>query len=221
MNLKEAFRYQNFIESQITALTHHLMFKQNVVTVSQLHKRHDVNPDVENETVDATVESTYSATTDELAQILVILLNEKVLCGEAITCAKAEYDKECGFDLDAQVAANKHRQSIAKTLTTLGGYKETKRISAGTGYKFNAEGVQAPYRYDIEETVKPAFDTSSLKLLGKELMRKADKVSSIADKCMIDTIVQFEPMFSPTDSMEDIIEIARHEMFHQAEDVAS
>lgn len=210
MNLKEAFRYQNFLESQITALTHYLTFKMNVVKVSQLHKRNDANPDAENETVDATAERQYSASPDEVARILALLLNEKVLCGEAITRAKAEYEKSEGFDLDAQVAANKQRQSIAKTLTMIGGYKETKRISAGTGYKFNAEGVQAPYRYDIEETTSPDFDAATMKCLGKELLRVADNVSAAVDRCLIESNVEFTPMFSPMDSIEDIIETTRN-----------
>ena len=134
MNLKEAFRYQNFLDKSMTALANHLAFKANVVCTTQLHKKNAANPEAEDETIEPAVTNVWNATPDQLADTLQYLLTEKAHCAEAVTDAKMEYRKHTGFDLDAELAVNKHRQTIARIFSQLGSHKETKQTIRGTGY---------------------------------------------------------------------------------------
>lgn len=209
MNLKEAFRYQNFLDRNISTIESYLNLKGNVVKLMELHKRNAANPEAENEELDKTNESPWSTTPTMLAIVLSVLLTEKEHCATSVSVAKYDHLRKTGFDLDAQLSVNKHRQSVARIFNTLGSFKETKTMSRGTGYKFNNEGVQTPYYYDVEVTATPAFDVTYMKNEGKSLMVKAEEVSSTADRCMIETELDFTPMFNPTDSIPDIIETVR------------
>lgn len=212
MNLKEAFRYQNFLDKTIGMFVSQLSYRPNVVKTSQFHKRNLANADAENETIDTTAERAYSTSPENMIHILALLLEEKEACCASVTAAKYDYNRKMGFDLDAQLAVNKRRQEVARVLNTLGYYKETKNIVRGTGYKFNNEGVQTPYYYDIEETSTPDFDAQFVREEGKRLMRFADEVSSAADQCMIESVLDFVPTFNPTDSVEDVIETAERKL---------
>lgn len=212
MNLKEAFRYQNFLDRTINTVSNFLAVKVNVMTVTQVHKKSAANAEAQDEIVIKEVEAFHGADPDKLARLLKILLNEKEFCADGVWTAKYEYLKKTGFNLDAQLAVNKHRQSAARLMSMLGSYKEAKNTAKGTGYKFNNDGVQTPYYYDVDETMAPAFDVQSMKACGKALARLADDVSVAADQCMIESVVDFVPMFNPTDSIEDIIETVDREL---------
>lgn len=208
MNLKEAFRYQNYLDKALDAINLYLNIKGNVVEVEELHKRSLANPEAEDETIDATAERDYPATTDQLVEIMKMLIAEKAGCARAITTAKVSYLEATGFDLDAELSVNRHRQTAARTMKHLGSIKEMKTVSKGTGYKFNAEGVQAPYYYDVEHCSKPTYDTRNAKKIGQEIADYADKISTDADICMIESVVDFNPRFRPTGTIADLVETA-------------
>ena len=76
----------------------------------------------------------------------------------------------------------------------------------GMGYCFNKEGNQVSYRYDIKYITTIDFDRNYAKSTSKALSSKMDEVSSDIDALKINTTVDFEPMFDPNESIEEILE---------------
>ena len=56
MNLKEAFRYQNYLNALIGSATMHLRTNSNITKTKQEHFRKKVNCDAEDEIIDSSTE---------------------------------------------------------------------------------------------------------------------------------------------------------------------
>ena len=77
---------------------------------------------------------------------MTMLVEERSKLTNAIGKAKASI----GFDLDAAIETNKFRQTVANRVKTMLRFTASKRTERGTDYKFNVEGNQTQYYYDIE-----------------------------------------------------------------------
>ena len=77
MNLKEAFRFQNKLQSFIDEVQRILEDESNITEVKTTYYRHRVNPDAEDETTLAQAESEFSNQITELAGFALYLLGEK------------------------------------------------------------------------------------------------------------------------------------------------
>ena len=82
-------------------------------------------------------------------------------------------------------------------------YKVGKRMERGTDYKFNAEGNQAPYFYDIEVITSENFDRAQAKAAAQSVIAKADEVSAAIDAALINTQVEYAVPFNVNDSFDD------------------
>lgn len=82
-------------------------------------------------------------------------------------------------------------------------FKGTKRTERGTDYKFNAEGNQTPYYYDIEVVTSENFDRAKAKAAAQSVIAKADEVSVAIDTALINTWVEYEAPFNVNDSFDD------------------
>ena len=205
MNLKEAFRYQNFLDSTMSSLMTMLRSPSNTIHVEQNHLRSKANPDAEDEMIDATAERPFDVSVDKLIGVCSLLVTEKANVSLAIDDAKRAHRDATGFCLDAEMATNKCRQSLASVLRTLGNSSVVKRQTTGTAFKFNAEGNQTPYVYTVEEIRKPDYDVDAAKSLSRNLSNNSDMMSSRADSCLITTEVDFTPIFNVNDSIGDVI----------------
>ena len=78
---------------------------------------------------------------------------------------------------------------------------------AERGYKFNAEGNQVPYYYNVEDTMEELFDREQLKALLKRLTTESDELSAKIELAYVTGEVNFEPTFDIGDSFEDSMEI--------------
>lgn len=79
------------------------------------------------------------------------------------------------------------------------------QVERGTDYKFNVEGNQTMYYYDIEVEAKEAFDRSKAKEIMRNLIQDADKTSAEIDAAMINTQVEYDAPFDVNDSFEDVM----------------
>ena len=84
-------------------------------------------------------------------------------------------------------------------------YTPTKRVEQGRDYKFNVEGNQTPYIYEIEVVSEEAYDKTGAKTLMREMISKADEVSAAIDAAMINTKVDYEPVFDVNETFDDVM----------------
>ena len=121
---------------------------------------------------------------------------------EAISIAKSALD----FDMDAAVESNKFRQSANSALKrVIQGNKPYERTERDSDYKFNAEGNQTPYYYEVEVVAEEMFDKTKVRSVAKDLISAANELSAKIDSAMVNTVVDYEPVFDVNDSFDDII----------------
>ena len=147
MNLKEAFRYQNKLQSFLDDAQSILDCDSNVTRVENTYLRHKVMAEAEDETVLAVPETEYYEQITDIARFLLYLLDEKGKLFAAIRKAKSELD----IDMDSAVSLNATRQSIARTFKRMNDLHSSEQTisNGGTGYRFNAEGNQISLYYKV------------------------------------------------------------------------
>ena len=77
MNLKEAFRYQNKLQSQLDEAQGILDCDANVTKVANTYLRHKVMPEAEDETVMDVAQTEYAEQITDIARFMLYLLEEK------------------------------------------------------------------------------------------------------------------------------------------------
>ena len=199
MNLKESFRYQNFLESMLNSAGMSLVLKDHCLKVTKTHLRNKVNPDVQD--VVETVEVDAFFENDVVIAFIKWLVGEREKLTKAIGAAKAGI----GFDIDAAIETNKFRQTASNSIKTMLRYMPSKRTEQGRDYKFNVEGNQMPYIYDIEVVSEEAYDKNGAKAAMRALITEADKVSADIDAALINTRVEYEPVFDVNETFEDVM----------------
>jgi tRNA U55 pseudouridine synthase TruB len=202
MNLKEAFRYQNYLETLIRSTCGYIGVKTNVMKTTQEHQKNKANPEAKTELIDTTSERSISTPVNDIIRFLMMVTDEKVKLGNAISKAKAS----CGTDIDNAIATNKTKQYVSAALSNIGGIRSTERVREGKGYKFNAEGNQTTYTYDIKEVSVIDFDRNEVKRIVRNLLKDTDDVSSRVDKLMVDVEVIYNPPYDVNDSFEDALD---------------
>ena len=149
MNLKEAFRFQNKLQSMMETAEDILGREQNITRVQNTYLRRKVMAEAEDETTFAPPATEYSEQITEAAAFLLFLLAQREKLSAAIYRAKAALDLPAG--LDGEVGLNGKRQEIAGLLRRMAGLRASETLIAGggTGYRFNNEGNQVTYRCDV------------------------------------------------------------------------
>lgn len=203
MNLKEAFRYQNFLDGLMSQACYSVRERDHAFTVTKLHNRQKANPDAEN--ITETVEVEKFAPNDDVIRFMAWLIEERDKLTSAISKTKADLISETGLDIDAAVETNKFRQAANKAVKTMLGHTATKRTERGQDYKFNAEGNQMPYYYDIEVTATEAYDKDAAKQFMRSVITDADKFSEHIDRAMVTSRVDYEPRFDVNETFEDVM----------------
>ena len=201
MNLKESFRYQNFLDDLLRCATASIRNIDHCLIVTKRHLRNKVNPDVEDMTEIVEVEKFFR--NDDVLAFMKLLVEEKLLLTKKISEAKASIDE---IDLDAAIESNKFRQQVSNSIKTMIRHIPRKTIEQGRDYKFNVEGNQTSYYYDIEVESTEAYDKDSAKELMRSMIATADTNSTLIDAALINTKVDYEPKFDVNDSFEDVME---------------
>ncbi len=199
MNLKESFRYQKFLESLMNRACLNIELRENALNTSKIHHRSKVNPDVEDMTEEITSERPYG--NNDVMQLMSCLVLEREKLTQAINTAKGT----ASFDIDAAIVTNKFRRLMVQSLRVMFSKAPSKRIETGRSYKFNVEGNQTQYLYDVEVITKEAYDKDYAKQLLKTIVSTADEVSSEIDKAMVTTEVNYESRFDINQSFDDIM----------------
>lgn len=203
MYLKEAFRYQNYLSSLLNlaiACIRDRMYNQKVV---QEHLRSKVNPEAEDETIDSSTARVMPYNAENFVGFAIFVLKEKTKLTNAISAAKKAHT----IDIDAEISLSRLRQQIIGSLNSLSTIKPTERVIKAYSYKFNAEGNQVQYTYDVKETSTPDFNKEKIRKLAKELVSDVDNTSTLIDMANFEVLVEYEPCFDINDSFEEAMEI--------------
>lgn len=204
MNLKEAFRYQNKLQSLMDEAQRILDSDDNVTKVERTYLRHKVMAEAEDETVLIVPETEYRDQITDIARFLLYLLDEKGKLFAAIRKAKDALD----VDMDSEVSLNAARQSIARTFKRMNDLRSSEQTipHGGTGYRFNTEGNQVSYRCDVKRVTTINYDRNIIRAELGKLNRKADDTSTKLDLCMVTANVEYEPPFDVNASFAEAFE---------------
>ena len=201
MNLKEAFRYQNKIQSFMDEVQGILADDSNITKVENTNLRHKVMADAKDETVRVTPSSDYHPYINQLTSYLLWLLSEKQRLFEAIHRAK----EQLSIDFDSEVSLNALRQSAARTLRRMNDLRSSEQVIAngGSGYRFNTDGNQVSYRCDVNRVVTINYDRNMVRRELAKLNKKSDETSAQLDLCMVTSKVDYEPPFDVNSSFAE------------------
>ena len=201
MNLKEAFRYQNKIQSFMDEAQAILSREENITKVEKTYLRRKVMPEAQDEVVLVAAESEYSERITDVARFLLYLLGEKERLFAAIRRAKDALP----IDMDSEVSLNATRQSLARTFKQMNDLRssEVTLSNGGTGYRFNADGNQVAYKCDVRRVTTIHYDRNVIRRELQKLNRRADEVSAQLDLCLVTSTVEFEPPFDVNDSFAE------------------
>ncbi|MGM9607642.1 MAG: hypothetical protein ACI3XJ_09085 [Oscillospiraceae bacterium] len=119
MNLKEAFRFQNKLQSLMDEAQSILGCSENITKVQNTYLRKKVMAEAEDETTIEAPSTEYSEKITQAAEFLLYLLAEREKLSAAIHQAKIGLDLPAG--LDGEVSLNGKRQDIAGLLRRMAG----------------------------------------------------------------------------------------------------
>jgi hypothetical protein len=211
MNLKESYRYHNFLDTNITTLLSYLREESNIVKVTETHQKSKSNQDVQDEVIDATTERQYNCKIEDITFLVKQLVEEKLKLSLAIEDAKKNITLEWIEDgrkltLDSAIEFNKNVRNMTNNLKYLVDLKSSEYKKTGKDYKFNVNGDQVPYQYNIKINKEIDFDRNIIKELYKKLVTKADTISTQIDEVMLKDCVNYTPIYDLHDSVVEVVE---------------
>lgn len=206
MNLKEAFRFQNKLQSMMDEAQSILSSTANITKVQNTYLRKKVMPEAENETTIDAPATEYSEQITLVAEFLLHLLSERENLSVAIFRAKAGLNLPAG--LDGEVSLNSKRQEVAGLFRRMAGLRSSEVLisNGGTGYRFNNEGNQVSYRCDVKRVTTINFDRNKIRKMCGDLCKKADEASAALDSVLVNTQVEYTAPFDVNDTFAEAFE---------------
>ena len=191
---------QKFLDGLMMNAGSYLQHPSFCLQTTKVHLRKAVNPEAED--VTEVVDDGEFVSADTVMAFMAHLIEEREKLSIAIGAAKASI----GFDMDAAIETNKFRQSLNGSIRKMLRFVGTKKKTTEMGYKFDINGQQVPYRYDVEVTTTERYDKEAAKTMMRETIAKADEVSAAIDAALINTAVAYEPPYDVNESFDDVLE---------------
>lgn len=199
MNLKEAFRYQNYLDRIMSRACSSIVRPEHCIETRKLHKKSEVNPD------DADIEEIVDVDDFVMNDIVISFIESLIEQKEMLSIAIGNAKRGLPQDVDAEIEANKYRRKAVGSIKYMLENKPKKSKASGTGYRFNVEGNQVPYTYTIEVSEEELFDRAADKSVMRKLSTTADKISETIDSYMVNTEVFYTPQFDVDEDYDDVI----------------
>ena len=204
MNLKESYRYANYLDTLLNTAYRYLQNKGFTTTTKQNHLRSKANSEASDEIVEVQKPYDVDFTPNDVIDFVVGVITEKELLANAIAKAKSGAE----INIDNAVAMNKKKQAFVSVLSGIVNIKPSEKTTQGTDYKFNQQdGNQIRYYYNIEETTTIDFDRNDVKALIKKYSKECDDISAKLDAIEINTIVEHTQKYDINDTFEDLVGI--------------
>lgn len=200
MILKDAYRYQKCLTTMIGQAETLLLNNSFVTSTTQKHNRKKANSEAEDEIIEVDKPIT-DFTAMDVINFIADAIKEKQKISDAIVAAKRNTD----IDIDSSISLNKIKQEYIGYLRRLAAIDSSERKTYGTDYKFDVDGKQTSYRYEVIETTTIDFDRNDVRGLAKKLQKECDNISSKLDLIEITTDVEFTPKWDVNDTLEEII----------------
>ena len=200
MILKDAYRYQKCLSTMIGQAETLLSNNSFVTSTTQKHNRKKANSEAEDEIIEVDKPIT-DFTAMDVINFIADVIKEKQKISDAIVAAKRNTE----IDIDSSISLNKIKQEYIGYLHRLAAMDSSERKTYGTDYKFDVDGKQTSYRYEVIETTTIDFDRNDVRGLAKKLQKECDNISSKLDLIELTTDVEFTPKWDVNDTLEEII----------------
>ena len=201
MNLKESYRYANYLDGLLNTAYTYLRNKGFVTTTIEEHLRKQSNPDVENETIEVQKPFDVEFKPNDVINYVIGVINEKEKLSDAIAKSKTTTE----INIDNAIAANKIKHGFVSVLNGMVGIKPSETTTTGKAYKFDINGEQKPYFYEICKTTCIDYNRTDARNLIKKYLKETDDISAKLDSIEINTTVEFNPLFDVNTSFEDSV----------------
>lgn len=202
MNLKESYRYANYLDTLLNTAYRYLQNKGFTTTTKQNHLRSKANSEASDEIVEVQKPYDVEFTPNDVIDFVVGVITEKELLANAIAKSKSGAE----INIDNAVAMNKKKQAFVSVLSGIVNIKPSEKTTQGTDYKFNQQdGNQIRYYYNIEEITTIDFDRNDVKALIKKYSKECDDISAKLDAIEINTIVEHIQKYDISDTFEDLV----------------
>ena len=201
MNLKESYRYANYLDSLLRRAYTYLGNTGFVSTTVEEHLRSKSNPDVDDETIEVQKPYDVEFTPNQVIDFVVKVLDEKEKLSDAIAKAKSTTE----INIDNAISMNKKKQGFVSVLNGIADIKPSETKTTSKSYKFDINGEQKPYVYDVNRKISIDFDRNNVRKLVKKYLKETDEISSKLDLIEITTQVDIEPRFDVNDKFEELV----------------
>lgn len=201
MNLKESYRYANYLDGLLGTAYTYLRNKGFVTIITENHLRSKANSEAQDEIIEVQKPYDVKFTPNDIVNFITKVIDEKEKLSSAIADAKSSVE----INIDNAIAMNKKKQGFISVLNSMADIKSSEKQSVGRDYKFDVNGEQKPYSYNINSIISIDFDRKSIKSLIKKYNKECDKISSKLDEIEITTIVDFTPAWDVNDNFEDLV----------------
>lgn len=202
MNLKESYRYANYLDMLLNTAYRYLKNKGFVTSTKQNHLRSKANNEASDEVIEVQKPYDVDFTPNDVIDFVIDVITEKELLVNAIAKAKASTE----INIDNAISMNKKKQEFVGVLNMIANIKPSENTTQGTDYKFNPQdGNQIRYYYNIEEIVTIDFDRNDVKSLIKKYRKECDNISAKLDFIEINAIVEHEQKYDISDTFEDLV----------------
>ena len=201
MNLKESYRYANYLDGLLSTAYTYLRNKGFVTTTVEEHLRKQSNPDVENETIEVQKPFDVEFKPNDVIDFVVKVIEEKEKLSDSIAKAKNTTD----VNIDNAIAMNKKKQGFVSVLNGIADIKPSETKTIAKGYKFDINGEQKPYVYDVNRKTSIDFDRTDVRNLIKKYLKETDEISAKLDLIEITTQVDFVPKWDINEKFEELV----------------
>lgn len=201
MNLKESYRYANYLDGLLSTAYTYLRNKGFVTTTVEEHLRKQSNPDVENETIEVQKPFDVEFSPNRVIDFVVKVIEEKEKLSESIAEAKSTTE----INIDNAISMNKKKQGFVSVLNGIADIKPSETKTTSKSYKFDINGEQKPYVYDVNRKTSIDFDRTDVRNLIKKYLKETDEISAKMDLIEITTQVDFTPTWDINEKFEELV----------------
>ena len=201
ITLKKSFELQNYLKSLFDAALSVLSYNDNITETKQEHMRKKVLADAEDEVVTKPKRHEYEFGMNTLIDFACYIQEQMATLTAEINVAK--YNSIS--DLDGMITVNNQKRKLLERMVAMSAVKARETITQGRGVKFNGEGNQTTYTYDIKEITTIDFNRNKVKAIASRLRRELDETSTEIDKMMLETSVYYVSIFEIGDDLEEAV----------------
>lgn len=173
--------------------------RENCLKTTKTHKRSLVKPDADDYV--ETIDNENPFTVDDLIAFMKELSIEK----EYLTCQINIAKSSCDFDIDSLIESNKINQNLCKAIKTALSIIPFSYTEKAKDYKFDINGIQIPYYYDVEIDETRIFDGDKAKAIMKNTIANCEEKSKVIERMMINTEVNYSATYDVNDDFDDIV----------------